>query len=123
MKYTWERKDYCAWNHSIFDSIEECVEDAKRHKLKAGDIIKVAKLKPWEASTRASRILGRLVESAERDCINFNENWTPDDYFKYKLELDVLSDRIMEVVDDYLKDIKQVPEFYTVDGSFEVIIP
>lgn len=50
MKYTWERKDYCAWNHSIFDSIEECVEDAKRHKLKAGDIIKVAKLKSWEPS-------------------------------------------------------------------------
>lgn len=117
MKYTWEYEEIDIWQHDLFDTIEDCILDAKENYLvESGIEIVVGEVVPWEPYVFAGNILENLEENAYDECGEVAEDWYAYDYRKHESKLDELSDRLTEIVKQWLKDNGTYPDFYKIEN-------
>ena len=117
MKYTWEYGETDIWQHDLFDTIEDCILDAKENYLvESGTEIVVGEAVFWEPYVSADLILEQLAEDAYEECGEVAEDWNAYDYKSEegRKSLDELSDKLTEIVKQWLKDNGTYPEFYMI---------
>ena len=123
MNYAWdENKD--GQNYSDgFESIEECVEDAKGFGCKIGDIIYVGEARKVPIK---GVDLGSVLESVHDEMYDevgeLAYDWTieyPNHDKKKYLEY---QEKLKQLVMDYLKEIGMEPGFFQVINSKPVVI-
>lgn len=113
-EYTWSYSENDElWQHDTFDSIEDCIADAKEnYGIGADDTIAVGIVEPYVVSVDAETILENLEENAYEECGDAAESW-----IDYKKELiDQLSNRLTECVNQWLKETGNEPHFYKIVG-------
>lgn len=117
-KYTWEHsKNEEFWNHDLFDTIEECLQDAKEnYDVKIGDTIAIGKVVPYEARVFAGHVLEQLESDAYEECGECAEDWETFSYKDDREKLDELSNQLTEVVKAWLKKYKREPDFYKIEN-------
>ena len=117
MKYTWEYEETDIWRHDLFDTIEDCILDAKENYLiEHGTEIVVGEAVLWEPYVWAGDILDRLEEDAYGECGEVAEDWYAYDYKSEegRKGLNEISDKITEIVKQWLKDNGTYPDFYMI---------
>lgn len=117
MKYTWEYEETDIWQHDLFDTIEDCILDAKENYLvESGIEIVVGEVVPWEPYVFAGNILENLEENAYDECGEVAEDWYAYDCSseKGRKSLDELSDKLTEIVGQWLKGNGTYPTFYMI---------
>lgn len=119
-KYTWSASaNDELWQHDDFDTIEECVLDAKEnYGYEAGTDIAIGEAIPFIVSVDADDIIERLEENAYEECGEASEGW-----IHYKQEqLDELSEILTKHVNEWLEKTKNKPTFYKIDNIISVTI-
>ena len=120
VQYTWDEYNSEWWQNDIFDSIDECIENAKMdYDIEAGDTIFVGEVEPYEIYVYADNILEELEELAYEECEE--ANWEPTRIDQK--EIDALSDKLTEIVKEWLKEHHCMPNFYTIENIREIQIP
>ena len=120
MKYTWEyseNEEY--WTKDVFDSVEDCIEDAKEnYDIKPGETIVIGEPFYWEPYVSSINILESLEENAYEEVGEVAENWYAYDYKSEegRKSLDELSDKLTEIVKQWLKDNGTYPDFYKIEN-------
>jgi len=114
-QYTWEKdENEELWRHDTFESIEDCILDAKEnYEHKVGDIIYIGETELYIPSVDAESILENIEEQAYETIGECAENWDIYDY-KKREELYELSNELTEVVNNWLKKYNREPSFYSV---------
>lgn len=118
--YTWSYSENDElWQHDIFDSIEDCIADAKEnYNINSEDTIAVGKVEPYVVSVDAETILENIEENAYEECGDAAENWI--DYKKESIER--LSVQLTECVNKWLKETGNEPHFYKIIGVKTIVI-
>lgn len=119
MKYTWEYGETDIWQHDLFDTIEDCILDAKEnYRVESGTEIVVGEAVPWEPYVWAGNILDHLEEDAYEECGEVAEDWYAYDYKNEegRKGLNEISDKITEIVKQWLKDNGTYPDFYKIEN-------
>lgn len=120
---TWEdRKDEEIWSNAQFDTVEECIEDAKRYDYKAGDKIYIGDCVDVDIQVYLDETLERIEDNMYEDVGVVSESWDissrkgrEDIYDKYE-------EKLKELIMEYLKEINEVPSFYKIKNIREVVI-
>lgn len=121
MKYTWETyKDAELWFNDKFDTIEDCVKNAKENGIESGKIIYVGEIVPWEPYVNAISILKDLEREADMECGEVADSWVTFDWKKDIKKVEELSDKLTEIVKQWLKDNGRYPDFYEIENVIEV---
>lgn len=118
MKYTWEYSgNEEIWRNDVFDTVEDCILDAKENYcVEPGTEIAVGEVVLWEPYVMSTDILERLEEEAYDECGEVGGDWDAFNYKKDKEKLEELSDKITEIVKQWLKDNGTYPTFYKIDN-------
>ena len=119
-KYTWsESENDELWSHGLFDTVKECIKDAKEnYDYKIGETIAVGITEPFVVNVDGSDILERLEEDAYEECGEASEGWLSCPY----KDIEKLSERLTECVNEWLKETNQEPSFYHIHSiSIETI--
>lgn len=119
MKYTWEYEETDIWQHDLFDTVENCILDVKENYLvEPGTEIVVGEAVLWEPYVSAINILESLEENACEEVGEVAENWYAYDYKSEegRKSLDELSDKLTEIVKQWLKDNGTYPDFYEIEN-------
>lgn len=117
MKYTWETSETDIWRHDIFDTVEDCILDAKENYcIETGTEIVVGEVVPWEPYVDAFDILNELQFQAYDECGEITENWYSYDCKKDKEKVQQLSEKLTEIVKLWLKENGTYPNFYTIEN-------
>ena len=117
MKYTWETDETDIWRHDVFDTVEDCILDAKENYcIETGTEIVVGEVVPWEPYVDAFDILNELQFQAYNECGEITENWYSYDCKKDKEKIQQLSEKLTEIVKLWLKENGTYPNFYTIEN-------
>ena len=120
-KFTWnECGDIENWRHETFNTIEECFKDAiENYDLKKGSEIFIGECKPYKVKIDGSIFL----ESLENDAIN-SAGECAEDWINYnnKMDISYLESKLEEVVNNWLVETQQTPNFYSIENDKKYII-
>jgi len=110
MSYIWQtiekhRLEY-VWDNNEFDSINECIYDAKKHGYDG--YILVGEIEPFEPHVYVHGIMEEIEESAYKQCGLDDGQWEVD--IKDGIA-DSLEERLTKYVIDWLKKTNQYPNF------------
>lgn len=113
MKYTWEYSENEEfWDNDVFDTIEDCILDAKEnYGIEPGETIAIGETFYWEPHVDAFNILERLEYDAWDECGEAAEGWETFDYKRDKEKVEELSEKLTEIVRQWLKDNGTYPGF------------
>jgi len=113
-QYTW-KEDACSelWNNEIFNTVEECIEDAKDTlKPKAKNNVVIGEVIPYEFTVCAEEVLESLEERAQDVHEEYANDWFD---FNDEKNIEILSQKLTEYVKKWVKETKQEPKFYEVE--------
>lgn len=112
-EYTWSKKpDDERWQHEIFGSVEECIADAlENYDFKKGDTIAIGICYKHIVEVDGEDILERIEEMAFDDVGEAAEDWIN---YKDKKSISDLSEKLTNIVNEWLKKTGQKPSFYRV---------
>ena len=118
MKYTWEYNDDTElWYNDLFDTVEDCIADARdNYMVEIGETIAVGEVVPYEPYVMADNILDELEEDAYEECGEIAEDWNAYSWTDDKESLDELSNKLTEIVRQWLKDNGTYPYFYKIEN-------
>ena len=118
MKYTWNTDPNAdIWYNDEFDTIEDCILDAKEnYDVKEGSTIAIGEVVFWEPYVDAFRVLERVEEVAWYECGEAADCWNSYDYKKDKEKVEQLSEKLTEIVKQWLKDNGTYPDFYKIEN-------
>lgn len=125
-KYSWtfdKREDI--WTSDTFDTVMECVENAKKHidtdeHGKKYSSIFVGENILFEPYVDACEVLELIECNAEDQCGEVAKDWYSYDGARMKTELAELSCKITAVVKEWLKKNSREPFFYSIRNIREV---
>lgn len=127
--YTWmEYPNVEMWNKDTFETIEECVEDAKKHYfVESGDVIYIGECKP---ATIGGIYLDDVLERVEEDmyeqvgdaAYDWDISSTRGPYENRQSIYDKYNKKLEKLVKDYIKEIEEGSKFYTVTNVQEVMV-
>lgn len=126
--YTWMHcPDTDIWDNDTFDSIEECVEDAKLCGMQVGDSIYIGECKKAEiGGVYFDDVLERVEEDMYDKVGEVSEDWDiSSTYGSYKDREPIYekyNDKLRQLVIDYIKEIGETPSFYSIVNIQEVMI-
>lgn len=122
MKYTWETDETDIWQHDLFDTVEDCIEDAKSYATAPGATIVVGEAIFWEPYIDVCDMLDQFEEEAYYECGEVAEDWSSYNYERDKEKVDELSEKLNEIIKQWLKDNGTYPTFYKIENVrvFEV---
>lgn len=104
-KYTWKKIHSNDWDNYIFDTLEECIEDAKEQNCTC--YIHIANVKPYKPYIWADDILEKIESEVYGD-------YGVDFEFKRNETVENLSKRLTEVLCQWVKETHQEPNCYDV---------
>lgn len=115
------------WDNDTFDTIEECIEDAKRSDMHDGDSIYIGECKSAEIG---GIYFEDVLEDVEEDMYDkvgeVSEDWDiSSTYGSYKNRESIYekyNDKLRQLVIDYIKEIGETPTFYNIVNIQEVMI-
>lgn len=117
MKYTWETDETDIWKHDIFGTVDDCIADAKENYcIDPGTEIVVGEVVPWEPYVDAFDILNELEFHAYDECGEIAENWYSYYCEKDKEKVQQLSEKLTEIVKQWLKENGTYPNFCTIEN-------
>lgn len=122
-KYIWDFDGKAEdWQNDVFDTVEECLADARYHARECGDtpeFVYIGEITFFAPKVDATDVLDELEDQA----YNF---WPGCEWFTYgmenkdrKKETDELSEILTAAVNGWLKKYKREPNFYRVDNIKE----
>jgi methylmalonyl-CoA mutase N-terminal domain/subunit len=120
--YTWETSANAEiWTHGEFETIEECVKDAKEnYHMELGKKIAVGITEFYEISVDADRVLEDMEADAYDECGESAEGWNLSE--PGKEAVNELTDQLTNCVKDWLKKYNNMPYFYRVVDIRKVVI-
>lgn len=118
MKYTWEHSDNEEiWRNDVFNTIEDCILDAKEnYDIEPGETIAIGEPVYWEPHVNVYTILNQFEEDAYEECGEIAEDWYAYDYKRDEEKVEQLSDKLTEIVKQWLKDNGTYPTFYKIEN-------
>ena len=127
-KYSWtfdERDDI--WTSDTFDTIKECVEDAKQYMdsnpcERKRDHIFVGENVPFTPHVNAEDVLELIENDACDKCGEVANDWYSYDSQSMTVELAKLSLNLTSVVTKWLKENNREPFFYSIRDVKKVFI-
>lgn len=117
MSYTWKVASEEFFNRGEFDTLMECIEDAKEWKVK--DKIYIGEVKPYQLRVYAEDVLEALAVDAFENVGEIVDEWPA---YRKKEDLEKLSDTLTKCVIEWLKENNDMPTFYRVDNVQEIVI-
>ena len=127
MKYTWERyRDANIWMNDKFDSVEECIEDARNNYEMDGKTIYIGKC---ESVSIGGIDFDSVLDSVEQDMYDqvgeASEGWNIG-YIRGNPDraavLEKYNKKLLDLVMEYLEEIHEVPKFYKVGNIKEYTV-
>ena len=121
--YTWmEYEDADIWNHDRFNTIEDCVADAKENYLGDKDRIYVGEC---ENVVIGGVDLSSVLDSVEYDMYEqvgeVSEGWDISKITDNRRRIyEIYEERMLQLVLNYIKEIGEEPSFYRVTNIREV---
>lgn len=127
--YTWMENDNCdIWNRGEFDTIEECIDEAFDCGFEPGDTIYVGECQRVEVNgIYFDDVLDRVEEKMYDEVGEVAEGWNissiTGSYSDRKEIYERYEEKLRIMVMEYLKEIKEEPEFYKVVnvGPVEIV--
>lgn len=128
MKYIWATTlDPDESGSCILDTVEECIEDAKGCGIEPGEFIYVGEYKPVEIG---GIYLDDILENVEVDMSdrvgdsanNWNISSTFGTYSYRKSIYKKYERKLKQLVNDYIKEINEIPHFYTMVNPEKIIV-
>ena len=112
-QYAWSRRsDDELWYGGPCGSIRECVEEAQSEDYELDDTIALGLIERYEVNYDfAQDIVERLCEDAWDEVGEASDGWLDS---AKRPELDRLNERILPIVREWLKEIREEPSFYKV---------
>lgn len=118
--YSWNEKHNEWWDKGLFETIEECIDDAKNEGFKEGEAIKVGVVKPYKIKVDAEEILEKLEAEAYEQCWEVAEGWNPA--AEKEEDIEKLSKAITDLTNQWLETHEIKPGFYVVNDIRDVFI-
>lgn len=117
-KFTWRKvEDYSKyeeyWYNELFDTFDDCIKDAKEQGVE-GEIV-VAIAIPYKPIIEADDILEKIENEVYED-------YDIDFEFVQDEKVDELSERLTEVLRQWLKETCQKPNCFRIDDKSKVVI-
>lgn len=128
MKYIWATTlDPDESGSCILDTVEECIEDAKGCGIELGEFIYVGECKPVEIG---GIYLDDILNNVEYDMSdrvgdsanNWNISSTFGTYSYRKPIYEKYERKLKQLVNDYIKEINEIPHFYTMVNPEKIIV-
>lgn len=118
-KYSWSfNKNDELWNQDTFDTVEECIENAKKNEVYSGETIAVGECIPYVPYIDADDIIERIEEQAYEHAGEASEGW-----LSYSNdEKDRLTEQLTEVLEKWIKDTNNEPSFYHIEDIREITL-
>ncbi len=112
-KYAWSRhSDDEIWYGGPCDSIKECVEEALAEGYKLSDTLAVGLVEPYTLDIDfADMIIERMQEDAYDEVGEVTDGWLDH---VHRDDITALDNQIRQVVNEWLKKVKEEPTFYTI---------
>jgi hypothetical protein len=112
-KYAWSRhSDDEIWHGGPCDPIKECVEEAIAEGYELSDTFAIGLIENYSIDIDfADMIIERLQEDAYDVVGEVSDGWL--DYVN-RDDITHLDNKLRQVVNDWLKEIKEEPTFYTI---------
>ncbi|MBC3889482.1 hypothetical protein GH810_14295 [Acetobacterium paludosum] len=128
-KYTWDfNPDAEVWHNNTFDTVEECIEDAKAavedensEFEEKHDVIYIAETRQYIPTVDSGAIedmFATMADIASDEYGELGSEWEPYDYRKTD-EVEELRVSIDAVVMAWLKKHDRYPDFYGLDNIEE----
>lgn len=120
MSYTWEtNRDADIWHNATFETIEECIEEAKHE---GHSLIYIGTIQEYEniIYVDACSVLEDISQIAFDNCGEAAEGWEP--YAQSNEDLEELSNDLTKCVIAWLKKHNDMPSFYKITDIKEVRI-
>lgn len=112
-KYTWsENLTDEIWENDRFLSIEECIDDAKNQGKPSGTKIAIGICEDYIPHVDVDHMLDKLGEDAYDECGDVAEDFPLFEKCKGYVQADSLQKKIDKVLEDWLRETNQYPEFY-----------
>lgn len=118
MKYTWEySENEEIWQNDVFDTIEDCILDAKENYCVEPDgTIAIGEIVPWEPHVSAYNILEQIEEDAYEECGEIADGWKTFEWKNDRKKVEELSEKLTEIVKQWLKDNGTYPTFSKIEN-------
>lgn len=114
--YTWNFDRDEEWNNETFETIEECIKDAKNDCDYHGQTIYIGEKKDFEIEVDAGEILTELQNQAFYIVGEISDGWLDN---LSENDVDELSDILSKQVKSWLEQHNELPWFYHVDNVNE----
>lgn len=112
------------WSNGTFETVEECIEDAKSdwNGKKSGDKVAIGTVVPYVVSADIDCMLEQLEQDAYEECGDAADYWYISTRKGHEKEFDELQEKVTELVNEYLEKIGEKPSFYKIDDIYTVTI-
>ena len=112
--YTWNYEECGLWEHDLFETIDECIDDARKQGVSLGESIYIGEPDLYIAYPDIETLLENMEYHASEECGEAADAWCIS-YKKGNEEAwDELTERVIYAVNEYLKKIGQEPDFYKI---------
>lgn len=114
-KYTWsDNQTDEIWYGERFDTIEECISDAREKGKEIGSKIAIGICEDYIPYADCDTLLDRLSEDAYETCGEVAEGFPYFESGKGYKDIESLQEKINKALNEWLEETKQTPSFYHV---------
>ncbi len=118
-EYSWSFNENAdVWTSGTFDTIAECIADAKGENAIDGNrhaVVYIGTNIPFKPSANVESMLENMEEQAADEVGEVGQDWNAYDY-KKREELDELQEAVQKVVDEWMLKYGYYPGLYTIAG-------
>ena len=117
--YTWnENEKDELWMNGLFDTEEECIKDAIGCGMKIGNTICIGTAVKYEPYVDVDGLLEHMEYYASDACGEAADDWDISTRKGRESEYDELCEKVSAAVNEYLKKIGMVPDFYNIEDIY-----
>lgn len=110
-KFTWTFNPDELWQNDTYDTVEECLNEARRNPYYEGQNIYIGEVTPYTFAVDTEGVLERLNEQAFYEVGEAVGDWP---YSEPSEDLDKLAEKLTECVTEWLREHNDLPSFYKV---------
>lgn len=126
--YTWVHYSTDIWMNETFETIQECIEDAKNNiYILPGSHIYVGECENVQVGgIYLDDILCRVEEDMHEQVGEVSDGWdvysTSGNYAYRQPAYEKYNEKLRQLVIDYIKEIGEMPSFYKIVNVKEIVI-
>jgi len=114
-EYTWtERQDDEIWRHDRFDTIEDCIKDARESGIEPGDKIAIGICQDYVPKVDVDTLLEAASQDAYEECGEVAEHWPSFERKSGYAGEAKLQKEVEKVFNTWMRTENQTPTFYHV---------